>query len=153
MPTRQFLFPQRLKKESSCRLIFPVMIRQEITQRRNLTFGVREPFVAGSSGQPLGSIPVPSVCSARKSRFRPILARSLVTIRCEKRMLCQGDGLRAIMLFITAHALREGMGAPLPPVNPAAYNSDIAAVPNRAFCSVLSYQLWRPRRDSNPHLF
>jgi len=42
-------------------------------------------------------------------------------------MLCQGDGLRAMMLFITAHALHEGMGAPLSQVNPAAYDSVIAA--------------------------
>jgi DNA-binding SARP family transcriptional activator/predicted ATPase len=39
----------------------------------------------------------------------------------------QGDGLRAAMLFSTAHALREAMGAPLPPVDRAAYDSVLAA--------------------------
>lgn len=33
MPTRQLLFPQRLKQESSPRLLSPVMIRQEMAQR------------------------------------------------------------------------------------------------------------------------
>jgi len=37
-------------------------------------------------------------------------------------MLGHDDGLRAMMLFITAHALHEGMRAPLPPVNPAAHD-------------------------------
>jgi tetratricopeptide (TPR) repeat protein len=39
----------------------------------------------------------------------------------------QGDGVQAAMLFSTAHALREGMGAPLPPVDRAAYDSVLAA--------------------------
>ncbi len=38
----------------------------------------------------------------------------------------QGDGLQAAMLFSTAHALRKGMGAPLPPVDRAAYDSVVA---------------------------
>jgi hypothetical protein len=38
----------------------------------------------------------------------------------------QGDGVQAAMLFSTAHALREGMGAPLPPVDRAAYDSVVA---------------------------
>jgi predicted ATPase/DNA-binding SARP family transcriptional activator len=38
----------------------------------------------------------------------------------------QGDGLQAAMLFSTAHALREGMGAPLPPVDRTAYDSVLA---------------------------
>jgi len=39
----------------------------------------------------------------------------------------QGDGQQAAMLFSTAHALRERMGAPLPPVDRAAYDSVLAA--------------------------
>jgi predicted ATPase/DNA-binding SARP family transcriptional activator len=39
----------------------------------------------------------------------------------------QGDGVQAAMLFSTAHALREGMGAPLPPVDRAAHDSVVAA--------------------------
>lgn len=39
----------------------------------------------------------------------------------------RGDGLQAAMLFSTAHALREGMGAPLPPVDRAAYEAVVAA--------------------------
>jgi DNA-binding SARP family transcriptional activator/predicted ATPase len=39
----------------------------------------------------------------------------------------QGDGMQAAMLLSTAHALREAMGAPLPPVDRAAYDSVLAA--------------------------
>ena len=39
----------------------------------------------------------------------------------------RGDGAQAAMLLSTAHALREGMGAPLPPVDRAAYDSVLAA--------------------------
>ncbi len=39
----------------------------------------------------------------------------------------QGDGVQAAVLFGTAHALREGMGAPLPPVDRAAHDSVVAA--------------------------
>jgi hypothetical protein len=39
----------------------------------------------------------------------------------------QGDGVQAAMLFGTAHALREQIGAPLPPVDRAAYDSVVAA--------------------------
>jgi hypothetical protein len=39
----------------------------------------------------------------------------------------QGDGLQAAMLFSTAHAWREAMGAPLPPVDCAAHDSVVAA--------------------------
>jgi len=38
----------------------------------------------------------------------------------------QGDGRQAVMLFSTAHAMRETLGAPLPPVDRAAYESVIA---------------------------
>ena len=39
----------------------------------------------------------------------------------------QGDGAQAVMLFSTAHALREAIGAPLPPVDRTAYDSAVAA--------------------------
>jgi hypothetical protein len=39
----------------------------------------------------------------------------------------RGDGAQAATLFGTAHALREGMGAPLPPVDRAAHDSVLAA--------------------------
>jgi hypothetical protein len=38
----------------------------------------------------------------------------------------QGDGLQAAMLFSAAHALRQGMGAPLPPVDRPAHESVVA---------------------------
>ena len=38
-----------------------------------------------------------------------------------------GDGVQAVMLFSTAHALRERLGAPLPPVDRAAHDSFVAA--------------------------
>ena len=38
----------------------------------------------------------------------------------------QGDGVRAAMLLGTAHALREEMGVPLPPVDCAAHDSVVA---------------------------
>jgi tetratricopeptide (TPR) repeat protein len=41
--------------------------------------------------------------------------------------VAQGDGAQAAMLFSTADALREGMAAPLPPVDRAAYDSVVAA--------------------------
>ena len=37
----------------------------------------------------------------------------------------RGDGLQATMLFSTAHGLREGMGAPLPPVDRTTYHSAV----------------------------
>ena len=39
----------------------------------------------------------------------------------------QGDGTQAAMLLGTAHALREGIGAPLPPVDRAGHDSTVAA--------------------------
>jgi predicted ATPase len=39
----------------------------------------------------------------------------------------QGDGVQAAMLLGAAHALREGLGAPLPPVDRAAHDSVVAA--------------------------
>jgi hypothetical protein len=39
----------------------------------------------------------------------------------------QGDGVQAAMLLGAAHALREGLGAPLPPVDRAAHDSVLAA--------------------------
>ena len=39
----------------------------------------------------------------------------------------QGDSLRAVILFSKAHAMREGIGAHLPPVDRAAYDSVLAA--------------------------
>ena len=39
----------------------------------------------------------------------------------------QGDGAQAAMLLSTAHALRERIGAPLPPVDRAAHDSVLAA--------------------------
>jgi hypothetical protein len=38
----------------------------------------------------------------------------------------QGDGGQAATLFGTAHTLREALGAPLPPVDRAAYDSAVA---------------------------
>jgi predicted ATPase/DNA-binding SARP family transcriptional activator len=39
----------------------------------------------------------------------------------------QGDSSQAVMLFSTADALREGMGAPLPPVDRAAHDAVVSA--------------------------
>ena len=39
----------------------------------------------------------------------------------------QRDGARAVMLLSVAHALRERMGAPLPPVDRAAHDSVLTA--------------------------
>lgn len=41
--------------------------------------------------------------------------------------VAQGDGTRAVMQFSAAHALREALGAPLPPVDRPAYDSAVAA--------------------------
>ena len=39
----------------------------------------------------------------------------------------QREAARAVMLFSVAHALRERLGAPLPPVDRSAYDSVVAA--------------------------
>ena len=39
----------------------------------------------------------------------------------------KGDGRQAVMLFSMAHAMRETLGAPLPPVDRAAHDSVLAA--------------------------
>jgi predicted ATPase/DNA-binding SARP family transcriptional activator len=41
--------------------------------------------------------------------------------------LVQGDGAHAVVLFSTANALRQAMGAPLPPIDQSAYDSAVAA--------------------------
>ena len=38
----------------------------------------------------------------------------------------KGDGRQAVMLFSTAHAMRETLGVPLPPVDRAAHDSVLA---------------------------
>jgi predicted ATPase/DNA-binding SARP family transcriptional activator len=40
----------------------------------------------------------------------------------------QGDGAHAVMLFATAHSLREAIDAPLPPVDHPAYDSAMASI-------------------------
>ncbi len=44
----------------------------------------------------------------------------------------QGDGVRAAMLFSAAHALREELGAPLPPVDRTDHDAVLAACRNQA---------------------
>jgi len=39
----------------------------------------------------------------------------------------QGDGVQAVMLLGTAHAMRDAMGAPLPPIDRAAHEAVLAA--------------------------
>jgi len=63
----------------------------------------------------------------------------------------QGDGLQAAMLFGTAHAMREGMGAPLPPVDRAAYDSAVAACRTQlgetAFAEAWAHAAARPFQE------
>jgi len=63
----------------------------------------------------------------------------------------QGNGLQAAMLFSTAHALREGMGAPLPPVDRAAYDFVVAACRTQlgetAFAEVWAQAAARPFQE------
>jgi len=63
----------------------------------------------------------------------------------------EGDGLQAAMLFSTAHALREGMGAPLPPVDRAAYDSVLAAcraqLGETAFAEAWAHAAARPFQE------
>jgi hypothetical protein len=54
----------------------------------------------------------------------------------------QGDGARAVMLFGSAHAQRERMGAPVPPVDRAAYDSAVAA--SRSQLGETAYAAARP---------
>ena len=65
--------------------------------------------------------------------------------------VAQGDGLQAAMLFSTAHALREGMGAPLPPVDRAAYDSVLAAcraqLGETAFAEAWAHAAARPFQE------
>lgn len=41
--------------------------------------------------------------------------------------VAQGSGARAVMLFSTANSLRQTLGAPLPPIDRAAYDSTVSA--------------------------
>ena len=62
-----------------------------------------------------------------------------------------GDGVQAAMLFSTAHAMREGMGAPLPPVDRAAYDSVLAAcraqLGETAFAEAWAHAAARPFQE------
>ncbi len=63
----------------------------------------------------------------------------------------QGNGLQAATLFSTAHALREGMGTPLPPVDRAAYDAVVAAcraqLGETAFASAWAHAAARPFQE------
>ena len=63
----------------------------------------------------------------------------------------QDDGLQAATLLSTAHALREGMGAPLPPVDRAAHDSVVAIccaqLGETAFAEAWAYAATRPFQD------
>jgi predicted ATPase/DNA-binding SARP family transcriptional activator len=63
----------------------------------------------------------------------------------------QGDGVQAAMLFSTAHALREGMGAPLPPVDCAAHDSMVAVcraqLGETAFAEAWAHAAARPFQE------
>ncbi len=63
----------------------------------------------------------------------------------------QGDDAQATMLFSTAHALREGMGAPLPPVDRPAYDTVLAACRARlgetAFIETWAHAAARPFQE------
>jgi ATP/maltotriose-dependent transcriptional regulator MalT len=63
----------------------------------------------------------------------------------------QGDGVHAAMLFGTAHALREGMGAPLPPVDRAAHGSVVAVcraqLGETAFAAAWAHAAARPFQE------
>ena len=63
----------------------------------------------------------------------------------------QGDGVQAAMLFSTAHALRAGMGAPLPPVDRAAHESVAAVcraqIGETAFAEALAHAAARPFQE------
>ncbi len=63
-----------------------------------------------------------------------------------------GDGGQAAMLLGTAHALREGIGAPLPPVDRAAHDSLVAAcraqLGETAFAEAWARGAARPFQDT-----
>ncbi|HSR30788.1 MAG TPA: tetratricopeptide repeat protein [Anaerolineae bacterium] len=63
----------------------------------------------------------------------------------------QGDGVQAAMLFSTAHALREVMGAPLPPVDRAAHDSVLAVcraqLGETAFAEAWAHAAGRPFQE------
>ncbi len=63
----------------------------------------------------------------------------------------QGDGVQAVMLFSTAHTLREGLGAPLPPVDRAAHESVLAGCRDQlgetAFAEAWTCAATRPYQD------
>jgi tetratricopeptide (TPR) repeat protein len=63
----------------------------------------------------------------------------------------QGDSAQAVMLLSTAHALREGMGAPLPPVDRAAHDSVVAAcraqLGETAFAEAWAHAAARPFQE------
>jgi len=63
----------------------------------------------------------------------------------------QGDGARVAMLLGTAHALRQGMGAPLPPVDRAGHDSVVAACRSQlgetAFAEAWAHAAARPWQE------
>jgi tetratricopeptide (TPR) repeat protein len=64
------------------------------------------------------------------SRFRDIGNKLGIAITLEALAsvrLAQEDGASAVRLFATAHNLREGLGAPLPPIDRNNYDSTVAA--------------------------
>ena len=63
----------------------------------------------------------------------------------------RGDGVQATMLFSTAHALREEMGAPLPPADRADHDSVVAAcraqLGETAFAEAWAHAAARPFQE------
>jgi len=63
----------------------------------------------------------------------------------------QGEGAHATMLLGAAHALREGMGAPIPPVDRAGYDSVLAAcraqIGETAFAETWAHAAARPWQE------
>jgi tetratricopeptide (TPR) repeat protein len=63
----------------------------------------------------------------------------------------QGDGVQAAMLFSAAHALREAIGAPVPPVDRAAHDDVLAAcraqLGETAFAEAWAHAAARPYQE------
>ena len=91
---------------STRQLLFPQRLKQEASSRLLFPVMIRQEMAQRELGHKLG------------------IANAIEELDAVNAV--QGDSLQAVMLFSKTHALREGIGAPLPPVDRPSYENDVA---------------------------